>query len=221
MRTSLQESFTAGDMGGYRANVKTVPIHQAAQLGRRKSVFPKVVHDNSSAKAMRTLCLVSFICFCFMMMELIGGLISGSLAIITDALHLSSDFIGFMISIAALCCAQKKPGKTLTYGWLRCEIIGAIISVFFIWALTAYVLIEAISRIQDMLDKTKEREPIDGKLMLIVAVVGLGLNILIATILFYSGKDSGNQFEEEKERIRLSKDEIDESTPMGAHLTKE
>lgn len=74
---------------------------------------------------------------------------------------------------------------------------------------------EGINRLQ------MEKLEIEGWIMLLVACLGLGLNILIACILFYSGRESGSQFDEEKERVRLSTDEVDESTPMGAHITKE
>jgi zinc transporter 2 len=71
-------------------------------MGKRKSVFPKVLMDDQQGKAIKTLWLVAFICFIFMTMEFLGGIFSGSLSIMIDAAHLSSDLLGFLISIFAI-----------------------------------------------------------------------------------------------------------------------
>lgn len=56
-----------------------------------------------------------------------GGYIAGSLAVITDAAHLFSDFIGFLISLLAIWIGRKSPSKDMTFGYYRAEVIGALL----------------------------------------------------------------------------------------------
>ena len=67
------------------------------------------------------------ICLLFMAVEIVGGILANSLAILTDAAHLMSDIAGFMISIFAIWLGRKKATVEFSYGWHRAEIIGALI----------------------------------------------------------------------------------------------
>ena len=111
-----------------------------------------------------------------MVTEIIGGIISGSLAILTDAAHLLSDLVGFGISIIALTLGVRSPTNTLTFGFYRAETVGALTSVILIWALTIWLLYEAVMRIITPPD-------VMGNLMLIIAVLGLFANLLMLWML--------------------------------------
>lgn len=115
-----------------------------------------------------------------MCVELVGGYISNSLAIMTDAAHLLSDLASFIISIVAILMARKAPTSSYSFGFHRAEIIGAIISVLLIWVLTGFLIKEAIERIQ-------KPEPIDGRLMFAIATLGLVVNLVMGGILLKSG----------------------------------
>jgi cation diffusion facilitator family transporter len=95
---------------------------------------------------------------------------AGSLAIMTDAAHLLSDVAAFMISLFAVWLAEHPPTKTHTFGFHRVEAIGALLSVILIWALTGVLVYEAVLRII-------KPEPVDGKIMFIVACCGLAVNL--------------------------------------------
>lgn len=116
------------------------------------------------------------LCFVFMIAEIVGGWWSGSLAIMTDAAHLLSDVAGFLISLFALTWSTKPANVRMSFGYHRAEILGALLSIAMVWALTAYLVFEAVERI-------KKPEPIDAKVMLIVAAIGLVVNIVIAYTL--------------------------------------
>ena len=73
--------------------------------------------------------------FDWKILELLGGLYSGSLAILTDAAHLLTDMSSFIISLVAIHLSERPPTKKLTYGWHRAEVLGALISVEAIWIL--------------------------------------------------------------------------------------
>lgn len=76
-----------------------------------------------------------------------GGYYANSIAIYTDTAHLASDLLGFAMSIVALKISMKPASKELTYGWHRAEIIGTMISVIFLLAITFWLLVEASNRV--------------------------------------------------------------------------
>ena len=86
------------------------------------------------------------ICVFFITVEVVGGYIANSIAIMTDAAHLLSDLLGFQISIVALFLGQRPASMSLTYGYHRAEVVGALCSVILIWGLTIWLLYEAIKR---------------------------------------------------------------------------
>lgn len=112
-----------------------------------------------------------------MIVEVIGGILSGSLAILSDAAHMFSDLSGFFISIISIWIGTRPASKKLSYGYHRAEIIGALGSIVLIWGLTIVLLYEATDRI---VNKTMVTDPL---FMLITAVFGLFSNIGMAKVL--------------------------------------
>ncbi len=143
---------------------------------------------------MSKLLIVTGISFLFMSGEIVGGYLSGSLAIITDAAHMLSDVAGFLISYFAIYMGSRPANYQMSFGYHRAEVLGALTSIMLIWGIIIYLFIEAIHRIVDP-------EPIDGEIMLITAVVGLVCNIIsIFTLHSFGGghkHDHGNESKEE------------------------
>jgi Co/Zn/Cd efflux system component len=135
----------------------------------------------SQKNAIKKLVIVSIICLFFMAVELVGNYFSGSLAILSDALHMLCDFSGFAISMASIIISKRKPTKKMSFGYHRAEVVGALLSVLVIWILTAWLVYEGIERI------TADKIEIESGIMLIVAVVGLICNILMGHVLHSSG----------------------------------
>ena len=79
--------------------------------------------------AMKKLIWVSIIAIIFMTGEFIGGYIANSTAIMSDAAHMLSDFLGFGISMISIIISKRAPTSTLSYGYVRAEILGALVSV--------------------------------------------------------------------------------------------
>ncbi|CAH3182125.1 unnamed protein product [Porites evermanni] len=135
----------------------------------------------SNAKARRKLVVASFVCLLFVIAEVVGGLLAGSLAIMTDAAHMLSDFAAFLISLFAIWVAHWLPDKKRTFGYYRAEVLGALVSVLIIWVLTGVLVYLAVQRVimQDF--------DINADIMLITAGIGLGVNILLGIILHQTG----------------------------------
>lgn len=149
-----------------------------------------------SNRAMKKLLFVSFICFLFMGLEFAGGILSGSLAILTDAAHMFSDVAGFMISFIAIQISKSESSTKYSYGYHRAEITGAFASIFLIWGLLVWLNIEATNRILG------EPEKIDANVMLICAIIGFVCNVLNMCAL---NADCGQA--EETEYLSSSSDE--------------
>jgi solute carrier family 30 (zinc transporter), member 2 len=98
-------------------------------------------------KAFKKLALVVIICFIFMIVEVIGGKISGSLAILTDAAHMLSDVGGFLISMFSIKMGQKAHNQNNTFGYHRAEVIGALASILIIWCMVIWLAWEATDRL--------------------------------------------------------------------------
>ena len=71
--------------------------------------------------------IASIIALIFLIGEIVGGMLSGSLAILSDAAHMFSDLTGFFISIFSVWIARKPASENLSFGYHRAEVIGALV----------------------------------------------------------------------------------------------
>mmetsp|Transcript_11640 Transcript_11640/g.21069 ORF Transcript_11640/g.21069 Transcript_11640/m.21069 type:complete len:367 (+) Transcript_11640:124-1224(+) len=134
-------------------------------------------YETASAKSEKVkLIVASFLCLAFMIIEMIGGYYAGSLAIMTDAAHLMSDLGGFVLSLVAISVGELPGDHSMSYGYARAEVIGALVSVMFIWALTGVLLFFALIRLF-------HPQPVDGLLMLVLGIIGLSINIVLGFVL--------------------------------------
>ncbi|VDP17540.1 unnamed protein product [Schistosoma margrebowiei] len=105
--------------------------------------------------------------------NLSSGALAHSLAIMTDAAHLLTDFASFLISLLALYLASRPSTKRMSFGWHRAEVVGALASVLLIWLVTGILVYLAVIRI------IHNNYEINGKIMLITSATGVGVNIII------------------------------------------
>ncbi|KAG0284588.1 hypothetical protein BGZ97_008128 [Linnemannia gamsii] len=141
-----------------------------------------VLITNESTKNKRKLIFVTMLCLAFFAVEMAGGYFAKSLALMSDAFHLLSDVVSFMVSLIAIWLSEQPATKRHSFGYHRAEVLAALMSVFIIWILTVFLLMEAYERIQNP-------QAIDGKTMCIVASIGVLINIILA---FALGHDHGH-----------------------------
>lgn len=111
-----------------------------------------------------------------MVAEIIGGLLSNSLALLSDAGHMFTDTLALALSFFAMKFAEMPATERRTYGFYRLEILAALANGAILILVSAYILYEAYLRI-------REPEPVQSTLMLVVAGLGLIVNILGALFL--------------------------------------
>jgi len=116
--------------------------------------------------------------------ELIGGLWTGSLALLSDAAHVFMDVFALGLSFAALRISARPADDRHTYGWHRMEVLAALINGVTLLVIAVGIGYEAVQRIA-------EPQPIRGPEMLAIAVVGLVVNLVVAFIL--GGHDHGHE----------------------------
>ena len=117
--------------------------------------------------------------------EIIGGILSGSLSLISDALHNFSDGISIIISYGAIKLKGKEYSQKHTFGFKRAEILAAVINSSVLVIVCFYLFYEAVIRIQNP-------EPIKGMLMTVVAAIGLTANVLGTLLLKRDAENSMN-----------------------------
>ncbi|XP_074753700.1 proton-coupled zinc antiporter SLC30A8 [Athene noctua] len=132
-------------------------------------------------QARRKLCVASVICIFFMIAEITGEYIAGSLAVITDAAHILVDLTSFLISLFSLWLASKPPTKQFTFGWHRAEILGALMSMIIVWMVTGLLTYLASMRL------LHPNYNIDATVMLITSACAVLANILLSLILHQTG----------------------------------
>lgn len=117
----------------------------------------------------------------FMLVEVAGGMITGSLALISDAMHMLTDAMALLLALVAIRAGRKAADLMRTYGYARFEILAAAVNALVLLGVAFYILYEAYQRISAPQD-------IQSLGMLAVAAVGLVVN-LIAMRLLASAKD--------------------------------
>ncbi len=142
--------------------------------------------DQASARYRTRLAVVFAMTLVVMVVEIVTGIITGSLALISDAGHMATDALGLGMALAAIVAASRVPaGDYRTFGLYRLEILAALANAVLLFAVAGYVLYEAVQRF---------REPPDvlAGPMLIVAVAGLGVNLVAWRLLHAGASESLN-----------------------------
>ena len=121
----------------------------------------------------------------FMVAEIVGGVFSKSLALLADAGHMFTDVAALSLSLFAMRLAQRPPSKMKTFGYVRLEILAALINGATLLVIAGLILLEAWQRLRSPVE-------INGIVMLGVAMLGLGVNVVGAVLLRSHAHDNLN-----------------------------
>jgi cobalt-zinc-cadmium efflux system protein len=126
----------------------------------------------------------------FLVVQLIGAALSGSLALLADAGHMSSDLIGLVVALVAAMVAARPATDRQTYGYRRAEVLGALVNGVILVVVAVTVGVSAFGRLMTGLEG--EAHEVAGGPMLVVAALGLGANVAAMLVLRGGAKDSIN-----------------------------
>jgi len=135
----------------------------------------------ASAAQRRRLAVVLGLTVAMLAAEVVGSVLSGSLALLADAGHMATDAAGIALALGAVSLAQRPARGRRTFGWQRIEILAAVANGLLLVAVAVYVLVAAIGRIG-------HPPTIGSGLMLAVASVGLVVNLVSLAVL-HGGRD--------------------------------
>ena len=123
----------------------------------------------------------------FMIVEVVGGILSGSLALLADAGHMLTDAASIALALFAVWIAGRPESIERTFGYQRSELLAAAINALSLWLIAGWIVWEAIERMYH-----HHEIHIQGGLMLTVGLIGLGVNIVAALVLHAGSKHSLN-----------------------------
>ena len=121
----------------------------------------------------------------FMVAEVVGGILANSLALLADAGHMLTDVLALGLSLVATRFAMRSPNPERTFGYVRLELLAALVNGAFLLGISVWIAWEAWNRIQSPQD-------VDGPLLLTVACLGLIVNMIGATLLHEHATDNLN-----------------------------
>lgn len=153
--------------------------HESGTLGSRSIVAGR--RDGIS----RRLSWVLAITVLFMVAEIVGGILSGSLALLADAGHMFSDSAALILSLVAVRLAQRPPTQRRTFGLVRFEVLAALVNGAALLAVAVFIVIEAVQRVRDPVE-------IDAVVMLSVAGMGFLVNLVGVSVLHGHSHDNLN-----------------------------
>ena len=134
----------------------------------------------------RTPLLIAFgITAAYMVVELVTGLLIGSLALLSDAAHMGTDVLGLGMALAAITLAQRAATSQRTYGTYRLEVLAALANGLLLFGVAGYVLYEAWQRLTSP-------PAVPGLPLLVVASIGLVVNLVSFRLLAAGAKESLN-----------------------------
>lgn len=122
-----------------------------------------------------------------MLVQIVGGILSGSLALLADAAHMFADASALVIALIASLVAARPANDRNTYGYQRAEVFGALINAILLIALCLWIAVQAVARLIQ-----PEDTEVAGGLMIIVAAVGLVANAVSLWLLSAAQRTSIN-----------------------------
>lgn len=140
---------------------------------------------SDTADGRRRVAIAAVLTFAFMFAEVIGGLISGSLALLADAAHMLTDAGSLALAWIGFKLAERPADQTRSFGWARFKVLAAFVNGLTLIVLAGWIIIEAIQRLL-------EPQEVMGHLLLAVAVLGLLVNLVAFRVLHGGNQDDLN-----------------------------
>ena len=139
-------------------------------------------HSHGNAGSTKLLIISLIFTTAYAGVEVVGGIWANSLALIADAGHMITDSLSLGIGAFAAWLSQRRASKTHTYGFARAEVIGALVNVLFMLGIVVWIVFAAFERLANP-------QEVGGPTVMVVAFIGLLVNIVVAWILFRGEKN--------------------------------
>lgn len=142
-------------------------------------------HNHDDSRSERRLGLALALTVVYMLIEAAGGFLFNSLALLADSGHMLSDSMALGLSFLAIRIGKKGPNDRHTFGLQRSEILAALFNGLALWVIVGVIFYEALQRLYDPVS-------VQGRGMLLVALIGLIINLVMAALLHKSSTHNIN-----------------------------
>ena len=119
-----------------------------------------------------------------MVIEIVGGFIANSLALLSDGLHMFSDTVSLGVALVAFIYAEKNATSSKTFGYKRFEVLAALFNGVTLFVISIVIIVEAI--------KIFAPPEVQSTEMFIISLIGLIVNVVVALIMFKGGDTNHN-----------------------------
>jgi cobalt-zinc-cadmium efflux system protein len=133
-------------------------------------------HDHARVESRRALAVALVLTASYTLVEVVGGVLAGSLALLADAVHMLSDNVALALALVAAWLATKPSTPERTYGYKRAEVLAALANGVMLVALAIWIFVEAAMRLRDPGD-------VLGGWMLTIALLGIVVNVAAGLVL--------------------------------------
>ncbi len=169
----------------YCRNLKFSKVAEFAHAILCDNMRVHIHHNPTDEKSTRRLLYATLLTGSFMIVEVIGGLLSGSLALLADAGHMLTDTAALGLAWAAFRFSEKPADDKRSFGYQRLQILAALINSLSLIVVVGWILFEAVNRLL-------HPAPVLGGLMLIVASIGMLVNMVSYALLSTAAHDNLN-----------------------------
>jgi cobalt-zinc-cadmium efflux system protein len=138
-------------------------------------------HGSASASIVQAI-IVTVV---FMLVEFAGGWYANSLALISDGAHMLTDVGAMLLSLFAVWVSRRPSTPSMSFGYHRAEILGALASGLLIWLLSGLLVYEAFHRL-------REPPEVQGPMVFVIATIGLAANLLCMRLLHHAKHENMN-----------------------------
>ena len=150
--------------------------HAHTHAHGKEDAHSHAIPSATDSDARRALTIALVLTGGFAIVEAVGGWLSGSLALLSDAGHMVTDAAALGLALFATAVARRPPSNRASYGYGRAEVLAAFVNAIAMLAVAATIAIEAVRRLL-------EPTPVAGGWMVAIAVAGLAVNLLAAWVL--------------------------------------
>lgn len=147
--------------------------------------FHHVRHEKQQAKSQKTLWIVLVLTLLFTTIEIVGGILSNSLALLSDSAHMVTDVLALGLSMTAIYLARRPSNEKFTFGYLRFEMIASLLNGLTLCVIAVGIFVEGVRRFLSP-------EDVNFTLMVTIASIGLVVNVVMTFLLTRSMKSEKN-----------------------------
>jgi cobalt-zinc-cadmium efflux system protein len=142
-------------------------------------------HHGHGGQAPRAVLRAIGVTLVFMVLELVGGIYANSLALISDGAHMLTDVGALLLTLFVLWLARRPSSDTMTFGYHRAEILGALCSGLAIWVISGFLIYESVVRMQSPPE-------VNGPVVFVIAVIGFIANLVSMRMLHVASHENMN-----------------------------